>query len=128
MQPIRTLVVDDSAVMRRILTLSLETDPRIAVIGAAESASAARDMIKELKPDVLTLDLEMPGMDGVDTMKTLLAKYPKLRVLLVSGYSDRPGTQTDRLPDRAAFLQKPFGADELNEKISQVLAETTAPS
>ena len=64
-QPIRVLIVDDSALMRKILAESLAHDPDIEVVGTASDPYVARDKIVELNPDVLTLDMETPPMDGL---------------------------------------------------------------
>lgn len=71
--------------------------------------------------DLLVSDVVMPGIDGVETMNTLLSSHPSMRVLLVSGYSNHPGTDAESLPERATFMQKPFGADEFNDKVSEIL-------
>ena len=63
------LVVDDSALMRQMLTTMLDSDPDIKVVGAAPDPLVARDMIKRLNPDVITLDIEMPKMDGLSFLK-----------------------------------------------------------
>ncbi len=62
---IRALIVDDSAAMRQLLTTILSSDPEVEVIGTAPDPFIARDKIKALNPDVLTLDVEMPRMDGL---------------------------------------------------------------
>ncbi|HEV3028250.1 MAG TPA: response regulator, partial [Planctomycetota bacterium] len=79
----KVLVVDDSAVVREILTRGLSCDPGIEVIGAAPDAYAAWAMISRLRPDVITLDLEMPGMNGIAFLKKLLRDRP-LPVVVVS--------------------------------------------
>ena len=63
---VRVLVVDDSAMVREILSRGLELDPNIEVVGSAADPYFARDKILELRPDVVTLDVEMPKMDGVE--------------------------------------------------------------
>ena len=73
---VRVLVVDDSAIARELLERGLSRDPEIEVVGTAEDAYAARDKIVFLKPDVLTLDVEMPRMDGIEFLKKLLPQYP----------------------------------------------------
>ena len=73
---ISVLVVDDSALVRTILSRELPRDPRIEVIGAASDAYQARDMILAHRPDVITLDVEMPGMSGLEFLDRLMKHYP----------------------------------------------------
>ncbi len=88
--PIRVLVVDDSAVVRKILTEELSRDPEIEVVGAAIDPYMARDMILEHKPDVLTLDIEMPRMDGLTFLRKLIKAHP-LPVIIVSSLTRAGG-------------------------------------
>jgi two-component system, chemotaxis family, protein-glutamate methylesterase/glutaminase len=80
---IRVLVVDDSAIVRQIFSAELSKDPQIEVIGTAPDPYVARDMIVKLKPDVLTLDIEMPRMDGLTFLRKLI-KFCPLPVIIVS--------------------------------------------
>ena len=80
---IRVLVVDDSAVVRRMISDALALDPEIEVVGAACDPYVARDMILELEPDVLTLDIEMPRMDGLTFLK-ILQEHRPMPVIIVS--------------------------------------------
>ncbi len=81
---IRTLIVDDSAIIRKMLKQMLETNSDIEVIGSAPDPYVARNKIVELKPDVITLDLEMPRMDGLTFLKKLMKAMP-IPVIVVSG-------------------------------------------
>ena len=81
--PVKVLVVDDSALMRQLLAELLGGDPGIAVVGAAADAYAARAMIKRLAPDVVTLDIAMPGMDGLTFLRNLMRLRP-MPVVMVS--------------------------------------------
>ncbi|MGA1598605.1 MAG: response regulator, partial [bacterium] len=74
--PARVLIVDDSAVIRSVLSREFSKDPRIEVVGAASDPYEARDLIVQLKPDVLTLDLEMPRMDGLEFITVLMKHWP----------------------------------------------------
>jgi len=80
---VRVLIVDDSAVVRRLLARELEAAPGIVVVGTAPDPYVARDMILELRPDVLTLDVEMPRMDGISFLRRLMRHYP-MPVIIVS--------------------------------------------
>lgn len=80
---VRTLIVDDSAVVRKILSTELSKYPAIKIIGTAPDPYVARDMIESLRPDVLTLDIEMPRMDGLTFLRRLMEYYP-LPVVVVS--------------------------------------------
>lgn len=84
---IKVLVVDDSAIIRKYLTTELGKDPEIEVVGSASDPYIARDKIVELKPDVITLDIEMPRMDGLTFLKKLMKFYP-LPVIMVSAYTE----------------------------------------
>lgn len=91
MGKIKVLVVDDSALAREMLSKGLSRDPEIEVVGTAQDVYAARDKIVFKKPDVLTLDVEMPKMDGVDFLRKLMPQYP-LPVIMVSALT-APGAQ-----------------------------------
>ena len=80
---IRVLVVDDSAVARSVIIQGLSASPRIEVVGYAVNAMDAKTKLQHLSPDVMTLDVEMPGINGIDFLKQFLPSHP-LPVILVS--------------------------------------------
>ena len=80
---IRVLIVDDSAMVRKIVTSSLAPFPEIEVVGTAPDPYIARDRILELEPDVVTLDIEMPRMDGITFLKVLM-KHRPMPVIIMS--------------------------------------------
>ena len=82
-KPVRVLIVDDSSLFRKILEQTLSRDPEIEVIGTAPDAATARQMIKQLNPDVLTLDIEMPDMDGLSFLEKIIRLRP-MPVVMVS--------------------------------------------
>jgi two-component system chemotaxis response regulator CheB len=84
--PIRVLIVDDSAVVRQTLEQELSRDPELEVVGTATDPYVARDKILQLKPDVITLDIEMPRMDGLTFLRKLMKHYP-VPVIIVSSLS-----------------------------------------
>jgi len=85
---IKVLVVDDSALIRKLLTELLAEDPEIEVVGTAADPFAARDKVKTLNPDVLTLDIEMPRMDGLTFLRNLMRLRP-MPVVMVSSLADQ---------------------------------------
>ncbi len=78
MRKIRVLVVDDSVVVRKIVADSLRVDPEIDVVGAAANGKIALAKIPQLNPDLITLDIEMPEMDGLQTLAEIRKIYPSL--------------------------------------------------
>lgn len=88
MRPIRVLVVEDSIVFRELLVQNLNKDPAIQVVGTARDPFEARDAILSLKPDVMTLDIELPRMSGIDFLRRLMPQYP-LPVIVISSLSEK---------------------------------------
>jgi len=91
---IRVLVVDDSAPIRRLLRALFETDPEIEVAGVAADGRAALSQIDELDPDLVTLDIEMPVLDGISCLRELRKKRPNLPVLMLSTLTERGAAAT----------------------------------
>ena len=89
MRPIRVLVVDDSIMFRNLLVQGLNADPNIEVVAEAADAYAARDAIIKFKPDVMTLDVELPRMSGIEFLKKLMPQYP-LPVVMISSFKYTP--------------------------------------
>lgn len=88
MLPIKVLVVDDSIVFRELLVQNLGKDPAIKIVGTARDPFEARDAILALKPDVMTLDIELPRMNGIEFLRKLMPQYP-LPVVVISSLSDK---------------------------------------
>jgi len=91
--PCRVLIVDDSALVRQVLTEILAADPAIEVVGTAADPLLAREKIKRLNPDVLTLDVEMPRMDGLAFLENLMRLHP-MPVVMVSSLTERGADTT----------------------------------
>ena len=108
MSPIKVLIVDDSALVRQMLEEMLNSDPRITVVGTALDPLDARGKVKLLRPDVLTLDIEMPKMDGVTFLKNLMRLHP-LPVVMVSTLTEKGADITFEALDLGAvdFVTKP---------------------
>lgn len=105
---IKVLIVDDSAVVRKLLTKILGSDKNLEVVGTANDAYMAREKIKKLKPDVITLDVEMPKMDGVTFLRNLMRLRP-MPVIMISTLTDKSASITlDALSAGAIdFVTKP---------------------
>ncbi len=121
MRPIRVLVVDDSLMFRNMLVKGLNADPNIEVVAEAEDAYAARDAIIKYKPDVMTLDVELPRMSGIEFLRRLMPQYP-LPVVMISSLSNKV---FDALEAGAVdFVNKPNNLNQaqINDFLSQELA------
>lgn len=92
--PVRVLIVDDSLVVRKVLREVLEANPRTAVVGTAATGEAALEKIPQLNPDVVTLDIEMPGMGGLKTLAAIRKLYAKLPVIMFSTLTERGAVAT----------------------------------
>lgn len=105
---IKVLVVDDSALMRRILTELLSSDSGIEVVGSAQDPHIAREKIKKLNPDVITLDVEMPKMDGLTFLSNLMRLHP-MPVVMISSLTEKGADITLEALDLGAvdFVSKP---------------------
>ena len=120
MKTIRVLVVDDSILFRNVLVQSLESDPNIQVVAQARDPYEARDAIIKYRPDVMTLDVELPRMNGIDFLRKLMPQYP-LPVVVISALSDKV---FDALEAGAVdFVNKPGNMDkeQLNNFLKQEL-------
>lgn len=109
MKPIRVLIVDDSPVVQSLLTTLLSSAPDIEVAGVASDAFEAKDMIIEKRPDVVTLDVEMPRMDGITFLKHLL-RFRPIPVIMISSYTRENSMRTLEAIDVGAvdFIAKPI--------------------
>lgn len=122
-RPIRVLVVDDSAFMRKVLTDLLSQDPNVTVVGTARDGLDALDKVETLNPDVVTLDVEMPRLDGLGALQELMRRRP-LPVVMVSSLTRAGADVTIRALAAGAvdFVAKPSGSISLDmEKVAQEL-------
>jgi two-component system chemotaxis response regulator CheB len=121
---IRVLIVDDSRMIRDVLTEILNDQPDIAVVGAAADAFEARDMIRDLKPDVITLDIEMPKMNGLEFLDKLMRAKP-MPVVMISAATERGSEVTFRALELGAvdFVTKPKLNEQAPEDYGQMIAD-----
>ena len=122
--PIKVLVVDDSALIRALLKEIIQADPELELVGQAPDAYVARDLIKQLNPDVLTLDVEMPRMDGLTFLEKLMRGRP-MPVVMISSLTEQGSEATFRAMELGAvdFVAKPrVGLSSgLNELAGQIV-------
>ncbi|MGZ4495397.1 MAG: protein-glutamate methylesterase/protein-glutamine glutaminase [Nocardioides sp.] len=122
---IRVLVVDDSVVVRRLVSDVLAGDPRLEVVGSAPNGKVALAKIPQLNPDIITLDVEMPVMDGLETLEHLRVLYPRLPVVMFSTLTDRGATATlDALEKGATdYVTKPANVGSVTASMEAVRAQ-----
>ncbi|MCI0404515.1 MAG: chemotaxis-specific protein-glutamate methyltransferase CheB, partial [candidate division Zixibacteria bacterium] len=129
MKKIRVLIIDDSAVVRQILTEILSSDNSIEVVGTAMDPQIAREKIKRLKPDVLTLDVEMPKMDGISFLRNLMRLHP-LPVIMISSLTEKGADITLKAMELGAvdFVSKPKVnvVHQLEEYSSEIISKIKA--
>jgi two-component system chemotaxis response regulator CheB len=125
MRKIRVLIVDDSVVIRRLLTDILKDDPEIEVAGTAPNGKIALAKLPQLNPDLVTLDIEMPELDGLGTLPELRKAYPKLPVIMFSTLTERGAKATlDALALGASdYVAKPANVGSVSAGIETVKAQ-----
>jgi two-component system, chemotaxis family, protein-glutamate methylesterase/glutaminase len=121
---IRVLIVDDSKLIRDVLTDILKEQPDIEVVGTAADAFEARDRIKELNPDVITLDVEMPKMNGLEFLDKLMRAKP-MPVVMISSFTETGSEITFRALEFGAvdFVMKPKLNEQTPEDYGRVIAD-----
>ena len=109
MAPIRVMVVDDSVVIRKLLTQTLAADPAIEVVASASLGKIAIAKIPQVNPEIIILDIEMPEMDGLETLTLIRKDWPKLPVIMFSTKTERGAVATIEALTRGAsdYVPKP---------------------
>jgi two-component system, chemotaxis family, protein-glutamate methylesterase/glutaminase len=122
MRKIRVLVVDDSVVIRKLLTDILSKDPEIEVVGIASNGKLALAKVPQLNPDVMTLDIEMPELDGLGTLTELRKTHPKLPVIMFSTLTSRGAVATLEALSRGAtdYVAKPANVGSVSAGMQSV--------
>jgi len=128
MRKIRVLIVDDAVVIRRLLTDIIASDPLLEVAGAAATGSIGLAKIPQVNPDVITLDVEMPGMSGIETLVEIRKQYPLLPVIMFSTLTARgAGATLDALALGASdYVTKPANVGSMTAGI-QAVRESLIP-
>jgi two-component system, NarL family, invasion response regulator UvrY len=117
---IRVLLVDDHAVVRTGFRLLLQTNPETTVVGEADSGESACQRYVELSPDVVVMDLAMPGMGGLEALRRIRARHPQARVLALSAHDDSSHARRALKEGARGFLSKRSAPEALLEAITTV--------
>ena len=122
MPPVRVLVVDDSVVVRKLLSEVLAASPQIQLAGTASSGAIALAKIPRLNPDVVTLDIEMPGLNGLETLREIRKLYPKLPVIMFSTLTEQGAAITLEALSLGAsdYMAKPANSESLASAMAEV--------
>lgn len=122
---IRVLIVDDSVVIRKILTNVLSEDPELEIVGVAANGKIALQKIPQVNPDLITLDIEMPILDGLETLKEIRKDYPRLPVIMFSTLTERGAEATlDALTLGASdYVTKPANVGKVSESAERLRME-----
>lgn len=122
---IRVMVVDDAVVIRKILTDALAADPDVEVVGTAANGKIALSKLDQLKPDLVTLDVEMPEMDGLQTLREIRKVRPRLPVIMFSTLTSKGGAATlDALAAGASdYVTKPANVGSVTTAMSRIREE-----
>jgi two-component system chemotaxis response regulator CheB len=125
MPPVRVLIVDDSVVVRKLLCEALANCAEVTVAGTASNGSIALAKIPQLNPDVITLDIEMPGLNGIQTLVEIRKKYPKLPVIMCSTLTGRGAAITLEALSAGAsdYVTKPSNSESLSSALEQMRQE-----
>lgn len=117
----KVLIVDDAAFMRTSIRLMLEKNG-FEVIGEAENGLAGIEKYKELKPDVVTMDITMPEMDGIDSLKAIRQYDPAAKIIMVSAMGQEPMVVDAVVNGAKSFIVKPFKEELVVQTLNKVLA------
>lgn len=128
MRKVRVLVVDDAAAVRRVVSDALAEDPAIEVAGVAPTGRLALAKLPQLSPDLVTLDVEMPGMSGLETLAEIRTYYPNLPVIMLSAHTEQGAAVTLEALSLGAsdYLSKPVGLAS-SEEAREYLREHLIP-
>lgn len=120
MEKIRVMLVDDHTLFRAGVTMLLQMEPDMVVIGEANDGELALELAMKVKPDVIVLDISMPGLDGISVARSLLERLPSVKILIVTQYENKEYIIRATKTGVAGYLLKSAAADELVSAIRTV--------
>jgi two-component system, chemotaxis family, chemotaxis protein CheY len=113
----RVFIVDDNEVIRRLLSSIVRQDLRLEYVGQAPTGEAALQALKKTPADIVCLDVQMPGLDGVSVLEQMRKDFPDARVVMITGYATSDMVAKSRALGAAGFVIKPFNAAKVLETI-----------
>jgi two-component system chemotaxis response regulator CheY len=114
--PVRVMVVDDDNLMREVLKALLR-DEHFAVVGEARDGQSALTLLERTTPDIVCLDVNMPGMSGIDVLKTIRSRYPDIRVVMITGDSTMSTVREAVGFGAMGYIIKPFKAGRVTSSL-----------
>jgi two-component system chemotaxis response regulator CheY len=116
----KVLIVDDSVVIRKAIEKFLSDAP-LKIIGKASNGSMALELFREHKPDIVTLDITMPGLDGFQTLKEMIRINQSSKIIVITALADKATGLRALKYGAKSYLTKPFGPEKLQEAFSRLL-------
>ena len=116
----KVLIVDDSVVIRKAIEKFL-SDAQVEIIGKASNGSMALELFREYKPDIVTLDITMPGIDGFQTLKEMIRINRSSKIIVITALADKSTGLRALKYGAKSYLTKPFGPEKLQEAFSRLL-------
>jgi two-component system chemotaxis response regulator CheY len=118
----KLLIVDDSLVVRKAISKFLE-DYNVKIVGTATDGNSALEMFKKLNPDIVTLDITMPGLDGFDVLDEMIRLDKNIQVVVITALADKAtGLKALRLGAKS-YITKPFGPQKLKDAFERLIAK-----
>jgi NarL family two-component system response regulator LiaR len=117
---IRVLVADDHAIVRKGICALLDTEPSIQVVGEAQNGNEAVSRVQLLQPDVVLMDLVMPGLDGLEAIRRIIPEHPRVRILVLTSFAGDDKVFSAIRAGALGYLLKDSGPEELVHAIQQV--------
>jgi two-component system chemotaxis response regulator CheY len=120
------LIAEDNPVVREVLRGVMRHDDRLRIVGEASNGQLALELVESLKPDLVCLDVLMPGLDGLTVLKTIKEKFPETRVIIVTGQSTSEVVSEALKLGANGLVVKPFNADKLLRAVDKALTTPAA--
>ncbi len=118
----RLLIVDDHPILRKGLAMLINQEPDLVVEGEAEDAHRAMELVESIKPDLIIVDISLPGVDGIDLMKNIKLRYPDMPALVVSMHDEALFAERALRAGARGYIMKQEAVDEVLTGIRRVLA------